>query len=1057
MTLAPFALSVVILIFWSALGWSVIAATEPKIDPLRALMLAPAVGVAATALPVFWLSLVGLPVTSFARPLLVALCLVSMTAWILRRPAWKLKDAACLLPVIVAIAVFGYPSFKYGFDWVANANDDWGNYNLRAIRFLSDGFFQRPELDVLKNGGDYPGYFWFMDVASNTRPGSDLVLAFLSANVGKSPFMVFMPLILAFYAVFCFAAAGMAASMLDRRVLIAALVLMALAPLSHYAIHQQLIGQVIGLGFMCATASLTFVPFYEFKSKGRIVLAGVTMAGFWLCYPETVPIFGLAFLVFHILHIRDSAWGWSLSWRVVQIPLFSCVLIGPYTVGFITFLLEQASGSATQGVYEGISIFPYFRVPTGLSVLFGFSRLGEILREPLLSASIAGAIFMVGLVLAGMAFDFRKARVISAHLVVVILLAIGLILSHNDFGVFKTAMFAQAFIWFAVILTLSKMRKQIALPIFVTILVALVSTDLEITKSSVSAEMGSATALPGASKDHLLTKVLEQRLAERCDANYSTSSPPLIKLLSAERGCAKSFIGRPNLFAGFAAVGSKDLAKNPLRFLKPPDQFTEQASTYLKPELIHFQFPNDAGEGTVDVYKPNIEFKQMGDTWSLPSVVGNGSLGMADDLIFLSSSLGCYFYLPDFTRTTLYETEPDTFFAGGKFAGVGRYLLFRVASPTKSVRLVLDLTTSILADGNSKLPPASVIGGRSVAVGLVGRGAARVISPPFSPLSVDGISYVLLDLGAEAKPMKTPRPGLSGLYGNDVAVDYRRLVAFARAIRLVDAASANLPLPPRRISTFPSDLADPGLEFSGIYEDGWVGDRGFVTLHSATPGRAVIRGAVPAGIGMDNVDVMISVGDGAPVRKSLKPGPFVISAPAEAGTSRVNFEFTNIGRLPPGDDRPAAALLASIGIEAREDSEALNTPRDMANTIEQSSGIYWDGWTATVGSMTVKSSAPATLLLRGSVSHMERQQVIIGSNATSIRRQELREGPFEIRVPIEAGKSKVNFAFSRDVQLPDDQRRVSVLLTAATIEYDGLLRPVNVVARALVSAVRSMF
>jgi hypothetical protein len=71
----------------------------------------------------------------------------------------------------------------------------------------------------------------------------------------------------------------------------------------------------------------------------------------------------------------------------------------------------------------------------------------------------------------------------------------------------------------------------------------------------------------------------------------------------------------------------------------------------------------------------------------------------------------------------------------------------------------------------------------------MGHGAARVVSPPFSPLIVDGAAYVLLDLGVDAKLLNVPRTGLMKLYGTKVPIDYRRMVAFARQIRLIDAVA----------------------------------------------------------------------------------------------------------------------------------------------------------------------------------------------------------------------------------------------------------------------------
>src|SRR5258708_37338603 len=226
MSLAPLALTFVLLVFWTGLGWSLIAAAEPNMQPLRSLFLAPVAGVAVTILPIFWLSILGLPVGSFARPLAVVLWCIIVATWIWRRPAWTRCELIFIAPAVAALLLIGFPTLRFGFDWVANANDDWANYNLRAIRFLNNGFYQEPSIEAMRAGRDYPGFFWFLDVAVDTRPGSDILLAWTSALVGKNPFFVFMPLILAFYGVFLFSSAGLAMlSFRQRSALFSALVL----------------------------------------------------------------------------------------------------------------------------------------------------------------------------------------------------------------------------------------------------------------------------------------------------------------------------------------------------------------------------------------------------------------------------------------------------------------------------------------------------------------------------------------------------------------------------------------------------------------------------------------------------------------------------------------------------------------------------------------------------------------------------------------------------------------------------------------------------------------
>src|ERR1700730_9985776 len=107
MLLEPLALTLILLVFWTGLGWSLIAAAEPNMQPLRALFRALVTGVALTILPAFWLNILGLPVGSFARPLAVVVCCIIVAAWIWRRPAWTRRELILIIPVIAALLLIG--------------------------------------------------------------------------------------------------------------------------------------------------------------------------------------------------------------------------------------------------------------------------------------------------------------------------------------------------------------------------------------------------------------------------------------------------------------------------------------------------------------------------------------------------------------------------------------------------------------------------------------------------------------------------------------------------------------------------------------------------------------------------------------------------------------------------------------------------------------------------------------------------------------------------------------------------------------------------------------
>ena len=150
-------------------------------------------------------------------------------------------------------------------------------------------------------------------------------------------------------------------------------------------------------------------------------------------------------------------------------------------------------------------------------------------------------------------------------------------------------------------------------------------------------------------------------------------------------------------------------------------------------------------------------------------------------------------------------------------------------------------------------------------------------------------------------------------------LDYRRLVAYARDISALSAADRDALPKPRSLSHFPLDLVQAdGLEFSGIYEDGWLSPDSEVILGAARSGESVrLRGYVPVLPGAKaGGEMLITINGGPAFRVSAPPGSFnwVVPVAVPGRTTRVALHFTAGGLLPNGDGRPAAAKLESLDI-----------------------------------------------------------------------------------------------------------------------------------------------
>ena len=265
------------------------------------------------------------------------------------------------------------------------------------------------------------------------------------------------------------------------------------------------------------------------------------------------------------------------------------------------------------------------------------------------------------------------------------------------------------------------------------------------------------------------------------------------------------------------------------------------------------------------------------------------------------------------------RSEPDPLIHGGQIDAVGRYLLFDVINPSPSIRVVIDFTATLNADGASVIPPISMVGIGRYRFPVAGRGSARLVSPPVVPRVVDGIPMIEFDMGANGKPFRERRKGLLALFGTQYPLDPRRLVGFVRDISVISEADYRHSVAPRAITRFPADLRNPKLEYSGFYEDGWVSESAVAWLTAPHEGRPsfVVRGSLPDVPGLPDSVVHVKIDGVEAVSQPILPGAFEVRAAAKADGRRhaIALTFDRAFRLPNGDDRLSGALLSFVGYE----------------------------------------------------------------------------------------------------------------------------------------------
>jgi hypothetical protein len=383
---------------------------------------------------------------------------------------------------------------------------------------------------------------------------------------------------------------------------------------------------------------------------------------------------------------------------------------------------------------------------------------------------------------------------------------------------------------------------------------------------------------------------------------------------------------------------------------------------------------------------------------------------------------------------SIWQLERDPSFPGRTFAGFGRYALFEILGASREVRLVLDLTTSPTQppNGSYLLPPASVVGATRVPLPLVGSGSGRVVSPPVRPRVIGGRPYILLDMGRKGQFPIVPRPGATGLWGSSVLLDSRLLTSYVRDISLIPA-NASRHAPPAALRSLPRDLGSPGLEYSGIFEDGWVAKDSYARI-SGEPGRLTIRGEVAPAPRDQRLQVLV---DGRPVwSRDVRPGPLSIgvSVASSPRSRKVELRFAGASRLAPADPRQVAARLTYLGVASPPRSVS-SVPADLRTPGLVYSGIFADGWLGQDARLVLAGGPAATLRLRADVS-VEGQQLTIRVNGRIVAATAAGAGHFarDVAIPASASPRSIELRGKRTAPIaPNDPRAAAALLRSLAI------------------------
>lgn len=1055
--LIVFCIPIALFFYWMTIGYATLCLLRTQRHTLQNLLLAPTVGLAINVLPLFWLNRLGFGTLDFAVLMSTLLFIGSIFILLYYRPIYHTRYFFFIIILMLALFLNGRPLLQFGFNWLSYGNDDMANYCLRAMRYLHYGYITIPDTKTLVSGQDYSLSYWFWDALTSYRAGSELLLAWISALTKINPLKLFMPLILAFLlCLISTTGALLFQSKKNYATSLATCFLLACSGLTTLGVLYQLLAQVIGTTLLISILVVALQPFSLHQRNNVLrqsLLIGLLFSTFMICYPELSPFLGLSVLLYFIICF-STGWKPQRQWWIIILgSVFSVALfVNTHLISTYFFLKIQAMRGLNTILND---VFPYFLSVKGLAYLWGLQVVSKI---PSQSMILMGSSLLFFTLMTNLK-QFKERTPVAIVLGIMICFSVFLLKNHLGFAIFKLAMYAQPFLIGGLALGLFQIIKFKKARILIISLIAgfFIMIQYQYVNFS-TGKLGSPfVEMVNASPSKLVSELDDLDRQLNTTANVIVDTPNMItaKLLALYLIARKtSFYSKDFFYNSVISVNqfeyhyinrivdpkitaaahtmehsikdtlipSRLLLQNiipPLNTLlfyhsnKIPDADTKLIiSSPLRSIFNRAKFSKD--------YTKNFALLP----WSKA----------INYLILTNSNYGKEYYSSEFTPVSIYNLEPDYFNIDHSVAAIGRYLLFRVVNPTTSFRMALTITKSFGANNMTPLPQPRVIGADNATFAITGSGSARVYSSLITPQYIDHIPYILLDMGS----LNTD----TTLQQND----FRKILAYSRDISLLSETEYQHLPPITEIRSFPDDLLQTALEYSGLYEDGFVSDNAYVYLHQPKDSsQLIIRGLIHNL--HQNKSLLSIVVDHVLVKKAwLIPGEFSLQILIPKGQTRkkVELHFSNSYILPNNDNRRVGALLNYIGFESEKDYLKLKPPfsishfpNDLDNHELKYFNIFRDGWIAANTLIYLSQpKVPSVFVFDGFIPEISNKhfqsQLTILLDKQIIAKKTLKPGHFNIQIPMTTNKAHRTIAlqFSNTQDLPNkDDRNVAALIS----------------------------
>jgi hypothetical protein len=947
-----FLLVPLVLGYLALLGIACVCAFGRRV-PTALVLTSPASGAGVLVALELTLNRLGLPVASFALALALGMgvAAAAVVAW--RRPqiAWdELRPLA--FPVLAGCLLAGAPIMVFGFDWAGNANPDMALYTNSAASFLRHGFFDVPDVGTLRANTDAARNAWFWEVLPPNRYGADALVALAAAVFRVPVYEIYMVLEVASFGALVTATAALVLDRGSRLRTYASAALIAVAsPLMLYVIFQQLLPQILGQVAMVALVALVQTRSDDpVATRQRGVALGCVLVALLFYYPEISSVVALGAVVTapfvlwaHRHALRDLL---SAEAPVTGIALVTVLVLLNAGIFTVVATLQTLSTIGANVAAEQIGPITYYLIPSGLANLWGFAPFDGYL-EPWLSIGIVAGFLAFAGVLAASVRALPRGRLADGMTVATMALLLYLFARRSGYGSFKIAFLLQPFLAVfaasALVAACDFLRRRLrfdlrwSVPAALTLAIGLTAYStlqyLGATADVFRTADAKFTELHAAST-HRLYAQLDRIAGEyraMASAAHFISDAPLPNLAQIE-GIA--FVGHPLTFAAMDPYsywyGSVHRPRTPAIVGWPAGSRARAiANGYERRALFEWRTLS-LGGARVDASVappmapraddvlietgPNLTILNRSTAPPGFDVRAVPLRGVRNRLALVDSELGPV-PLKKLRTSAIGPVEPDPFARTETVATVGTSMLLEVMNGDPAIRLRLDVTGTLNPEHVDDLPPITVEGTSAVKLTDLGSGAARLLTPPIRPFEALGHRYVVVRFGRPPLHFLAHRSWIMALFGRDIDLQPRTFTLYGRDISIV----RTVPPSPSYITTFPHDLLDRALLFSGIYEDGWMSNAVHVRLKSAEHALFRLRANVPPGQLEHTITVSI---DGRVVKEFIARAStdVVVQVPSPGvGDHDVSIVASSVSPLSADDPREIWGGVEELGFRADVD------------------------------------------------------------------------------------------------------------------------------------------